>query len=589
MNGISHKLSFLQIKRFTIDRDSCFQLFVETTLIHILGSRIMSTDHIQGSSSTKIIEAMSKLRDVAISLGKYNLDYLLQLCSFLSIMSFLNFKNKTVSLQLWSFFNPNFIKNLSKAILLSNSNTSKQRYFEISEFISVFNRLKEIDSLIYNEDEPGTLNFMLAAIANTQVYYQEADFAREIGRSLLLYDQIPEKYGLKNEKWIDVFQLFHDRYDIPISEMYPLLLAIVMHNERRYEAINEELEKTPERMLPQALLDKFHSLMAQQNYCTVSITNEDIPEAIYYALSRYYDSISVSLRDVKSLVRCITPSIMVSDWHPFRVQPLVTVAEQQYIVPSIWELVQHVKKLPSIIITNLDEGLRKQLFTNLGFSYEKYVYDYMITKHPHDMIIAESNFNKSDLGPDITILDDETNTSVFIEVKSASIPLPSRNDPLLWDSKLSELVELVEKLYRKAVRVFSKEGHYRQFEHQIDQCQIENSILVVVCGDLGYFFDAILLEKFKSTYPEFPTNNILFLDIVGVENLIEFSSQNGMTLSQAFKRLIDIQNSVIKDTNTKDAFSQYDRKLTPWYQTFKSSMNSTLLANQSPSDTMEQL
>lgn len=150
------QIVFLQIKRFTIDRDSCFQLFVETTLIHILGSRIMSTDHIQGSSSTKIIEAMSKLRDVAISLGKYNLDYLLQLCSFLSIMSFLNFKNKTVSLQLWSFFNPNFIKNLSKAILLSNSNTTKQRYFEISEFISVFNRLKEIDSLIYNEDEPGT-------------------------------------------------------------------------------------------------------------------------------------------------------------------------------------------------------------------------------------------------------------------------------------------------------------------------------------------------------------------------------------------------------------------------------------------------
>lgn len=535
----------------------------------------MSTDHDQGISNTKIIEAMSKLRDVAISLGKYNLDYLLQLCSFLSIMSFLNFKNKTVSLQLWLFFNPNFIKNLSKAILLSNSNTSKKGYFHKSDFINVFNRLKDIDTLVYQEDAPGISNIMLASIANTQVYYQEADFAREIGRSLLLYDQIPEKYGLKNEKWIDVFQMFQDRYNIPISEMYPLLLAIVMHNERRYEAINEELEKTPERMLPQALLDKFHSLMAQQNYCTISITNEDLPEAIYYALSRYYDSISVKIRDVKSLVRCNTPSIMVSDWHPFRIQPLVTVAEHQYIVPSIWELIQHVKKLPSIISANLDEGLRKQLYTNLGLSNEKYVYDYMVTKHPLDLIIAESNLNKSDLGPDITVLDVETNTGVFIEVKSASIPLPSRNDPLLWDSKLSELVELVDKLHRKVVRVFSKEGHYRQFEHQIDQCQIEYSILVVVCGDLGYFFDAILIDKFKSTYPEFPTNNILFLDIVGVENLIEYSSQNGMTLSQAFKRLLEIQNGAIKDTNTKDAFSKYDRKLTPWYHTFTSSMNSS--------------
>jgi len=76
---------------------------------------------------------------------------------------------------------------------------------------------------------------------------------------------------------------------------------------------------------------------------------------------------------------------------------------------------------------------------------------------------------------------------------------------------------------------------------------------------------------------------------VGVENLIEFSSQNGMTLSQAFKRLIDIQNSVIKDTNTKDAFSNYDRKLTPWYQTFKSSMKSIPITNLSLSDTTEKL
>lgn len=549
----------------------------------------MSTDQVQGSSNTKIIEARSKLQDVAISLGKYNLDYLLQLCCFLSIMSFLSFKHKNMSLQLWLFFNPNFIKNLSKAILLSNSNTSKQGYFQIPEFINVFNRLKDIDTLVYNEDAPGTPNLMLASIANTQVYYQEADFAREIGRSLLLYDLIPSKYGLKNEKWIDVFQLFQDRYDIPISEMYPLILAIVILNERRYKAIYEELERAPEKMLPQALLDKFHSLMAQQNYCTINITNEDIPEAIYYALSRYYDSISVSVRDVKSLVRCITPSIMVSDWHPFRVHPLVSVLEHQYIVPSIWELVEHVKKLHTRIVEDLNDDQRKQLYTNLGLSYEKYVFDYMVTMHPHDTIIAESNFSKSDLGPDITILDVGKKTGVFIEVKSASIPLPSRNDPLQWDSKLLELVELVDRLHRKAVRVFSKEGHYIQYEHQIDHCQIENSILVVVCGDLGYFFDAILIDKFRSTYPEFPTNNILFLDIVGVENLIEYSSQNSMTLCQAFKRLIDIQNSVIKDTNTKDAFSQYDRKSTPWYQTFRSSMNSIPLANQSPSDTKEQL
>ncbi|HOH97564.1 MAG TPA: hypothetical protein PL188_04550 [Candidatus Cloacimonadota bacterium] len=517
----------------------------------LTGRRIMSSDSIRGNSNTKIIEARSKLQDVAISLGRYNLDYLLQLCSFLSIMSFLNFKNKTVSLKLWLFFNPNFIKNLSKAILLSNSNTSKQGCFHISEFINVFKRLKDIDTLVYHEDAPGISNLMLASIANTQVYYQEADFARDIGRSLLLYDQIPEKYGLKNERWIDVFQLFQDRYDISISKMYPLLLAIVMHNERRYEAINQELEKTPERMLPQTVLNKFHSLMAQQNYCTISITNEDIPEAIYFALSRYYDSISVPIRDVKSLVRCITSSIMVSDWHPFRVQPLVTVAENQYIVPSIWELVEHAKKLHTRIVENLNDDQRKQLYTNLGLSYEKYVFDYMVTTHPYDTIIAESNFSKSDLGPDVTILDVEKNMCVFIEVKTASIPLPSRNDPLQWDSKLSELVELVDKLHRKAIRVFSKEGHYRQYEHQIDHCQIENSILIVVCGDLGYFFDAILIDKIRSTYPEFPTNNILFLDIVGVENLIEYSSQNSMTLCQAFKRLIDIQNSVIKDTNIK--------------------------------------
>ena len=344
------------------------------------------------------------------------------------------------------------------------------------------------------------------------------------------------------------------------------------HNERRYESINEELEKTAERILPQALLNTFHSLISQQDYCTINMTNEYIPEDIYHAFCGYYDSISVAIRDVKSLVRCIPPSIIVSDWHPFRAQPLVNVAHQQYIVPSIWELIEHAKRLQFSIIEKLDKDQRKQLYTNLGLSYEKYVFDYMITKHPQETIISESNFNRSDLGPDITIVDEETNTGVFIEVKSASLPLPSRNNPMLWDGKLSELVELVDKLQRKAERVFKKEGDYGQYEKQLDQCLMENSIFVVVCGDLGYFFDRILVEKYKSNHPDSPTINILFLDIIGIENLIEYSSQNGMTLSQAFKRLIDIQNSAIKETNTKDAFSQYNRKTTPWYLAFKTNM-----------------
>ncbi len=534
----------------------------------------MSPDYSQINSNTKIIRARSNLRDVSISLGKYNLDYLLQLCSFLSIMSFLNFKNKTESLKLWWLFNPNFIKNFSKAILLSNSNSSKQGYFQISEFINVYNRLIDIDTLVYQEDRPEILNFMLASIANTQVYYQKADFAREIGHTLLIYDQIPEKYGLKNEKWIDVFQLFENHYNISISEMYPLILAIiVVHNETRYNAIYNELENTPERKLPLAMLETFHRLMAQQNYCTVSITNEDIPEDIYHALCRYFDSISIPIRNVKSLVHNVNTNIMVSDWNPFRIKPLVAVAPQHYIVPSIWELVEHVKRIQSSIVENLDEDQRKQLYTNLGFSYEKYVFDYMVTKHPHEIIIGELNFNKSDLGPDIIIFDVEANTGVFIEVKSASLPLPSRNDPMLWDGKLSELVALVDKLQRKAERVFHKEGDYGQYEQQIDQCLIENSILVIVCGNLGYFFDAILIDKYKSTHPGSSMNNILFLDIIGIENLIEYSNQNGMKLSQAFKRLIDIQSGNIKDTNIKDAFSQYNRKMTPWYLAFKNNMD----------------
>ncbi len=528
----------------------------------------MKIKDFQLKQNPKIIEANSKLRDVAVSLGKYNLDYLLQFCSFISILSFLNWIHKKESINLWRYFDPVFIKKLCKAILLSNSNSTKRGYFQINDFIDIYNRLKEIDTLVYSEDAPDTFNQMLASVANTQSYYQEADFSREIGRSILLFDTIPTKYELKRDRWVDVFAMFKNEYGILITEIYPLILALVMHCESRYKTIYDELEKTPERILPQAVLEKFHTLLEQGDLCTINIYNEDIPVVTFNAFSRFCESISVPLRDVRSLIRGITSSIMVSDWHPFRIQPLVNVAPNMFIIPSLWELIQYIRKLPSIFIANQESEIAKQIYTNMGLCYEKYVFDYMITKHSSTLIISESNFTKSELGPDISIIDPVSQTGIFIEVKSASIPLPSRNDPMLWENKLNELLELVEKLDKKVKRIYKGEGDYKQYRTDIEKCDTENSILVVVCGDLGFFFDAMLIDRVKKSVIINRSDRVLFLDIHGIEDLIEYSYQTKTSLVEAFSILIDIQNKSPHERNVKNAFSQYDRKLTPWYLKF---------------------
>ncbi|MGI6197837.1 MAG: hypothetical protein ACOYIS_01750 [Candidatus Cloacimonadaceae bacterium] len=536
----------------------------------------MSTDDTQGHSNTKIIDVYSKLKDVAKSLGKYDLKYLLQFSSFLSIMSFLNFKDKMGALKLWKFFNPVFGKKFSKAILLSESKTSKSGCFQISDLKNIYYRLAKIDPFISpSKDERGSFYDLMASGANTQIYYQEADFHRQIGRSLLLYDIIPEKYDLKNEKWIDIFGLFRDRYNLPMLNVYYHVLIDVVYSYSWFTGICKELEKLSENDLLQAALDTFHLLLKQGEHFTISIHGKTIPEPYFHSLSKYYDSISVPIKMVTKLGGGVTTKLMISDWHLFRVHPFVRVAENQYIVPSIWELVEHLKVFHMPIIDSLDKERRNQWFTNLGLSYEKYVYDYMVKKHPNDTIIPESTFGNGDLGPDITILDTDAKTGIFIEIKTVSIPLAARSDPSQWNRRLTELVELVEKLYKKAQRIFSGEGDYTHYRDIIDLCQIENSILVIICGNLGYFFEPKLLDMFNFKNTDFPTNNILFLDIIGAENLIEYSYQNDMTLFQAFNRLLDIQSGAIKGTNIKDAFSQYDRELAPWYQTCMESMSNS--------------
>jgi hypothetical protein len=163
-----------------------------------------------------------------------------------------------------------------------------------------------------------------------------------------------------------------------------------------------------------------------------------------------------------------------------------------------------------------------------------------------------------------------TRTGVFIEIKTMSITLPSRNDPLVWDQRLNDLIALVDRLNNKAARILNQEGEYCYGE--IAETILGNSILVVVCGDLGYFIDALLIGRLSTLREKLYTDKVLFLDMTGIENLIEYSAQNGMRLSEAFMRLINIQNREVSDTNIKDAFSIYDRKLTPWYKSFSGEM-----------------
>lgn len=72
----------------------------------------MNVTNTQGGSNPTITDAWSKLKDVATSLGKYKLDYLIKFSSFLSIMSYLSLKYQVGTLQLWKLFNPVFGKKI---------------------------------------------------------------------------------------------------------------------------------------------------------------------------------------------------------------------------------------------------------------------------------------------------------------------------------------------------------------------------------------------------------------------------------------------------------------------------------------------
>lgn len=505
------------------------------------------------------------LKNVASSLGKYNLEYLLVLNSYLSQLSYQSMSCKEY-FKIWYSFNPIFLKKFLKSILLSNSKNYKDKLLSYNSIASINKKLNDFEEFDNFKCTDISALLLLPSIANTQVYYQDNDFRRDIGRISMIYVDIPDKYDLINCKRMNIVNMFKEKYGCSYVELFMGLLMLLSNAKEISSPLLSFFDEQESNNIAFKIIDFFNTnyKILKNNY-VYSLSNlfsrKDFNPSFANSISNYIINNSIN---IKKFNFTDNPLMNTGEWTPVRITPFLFINEDNFIIPSFFELSCHIRKFMSFYIDTIDN--KNQIFTNIGLAYEKYIYEYLIIKQKKTIIVPEINFSKNDKGSDILIIDKEKKTIIFIEVKTISISLDIRNDPqLLWDNRFNDFINTIYKLQKKVKRVFKKEGEYKKYEKDIDKCDIKNSILTLICGDLGYFVDYFFEAKLNS-FSDINSDKFLLLDTVGIENLIEYSFQNGKNIVECFEKLLQVKIGKDTSTNIKDCFNDYDRKSSLLYQ-----------------------
>lgn len=517
------------------------------------------------------IGEFSKFRSISVRLGKYNLSYLLQLLSFFSSLAFSGLRRSDdKDFIFYVYLSPMFLGSLSKAVLYSNSKTSKTETFFLADFIEIYNRLKSIDHYIPENKTHFSINWLLASVANPQSCYQDCNIIRELGRSHLLYKAIPEKYGLKDNNWIDCYDLFEQTFGFDFDECFMYMIQLIASISLLFQSSFSEIRKhldPPEKIVSLGL-NEFNRLFSGNNH--IAVLNGTALQG-NPIVGRYLDfvkDVSMPIKSTGKIIHDKSPLKILSDWNPFRVFPFVEIENNRFIIPSVFELFEFARGLMMHFINSMEMGIKDRIKTNLGPCYEKYVFDYLKSKHPHLLLIPEKHFNNSDKGPDILAIDKKEHTMILIEVKARHLRQVSRQNPtqeLDRDGLITLLAETMVKLNRKRIRIRNGEGGYLQYVNEINKCQEDDTHQIVVCGDYGFFIDALVYIHYTKISGDMECQNKYFLDLRGSEDLFEHTAQKGMPLSQALSTLSAIMKGKRPDTNVKDVFSDYDNTQASWY------------------------
>ncbi|MCF7911540.1 MAG: hypothetical protein K9M99_03350 [Candidatus Cloacimonetes bacterium] len=519
---------------------------------------------------------LKKLQMIASSLNKYSLNYLLQLSSFLSFIS--SYEEEIGNFSQYRFFDYSFIEMFCKAILLSKSRNYKEKILDSKIFCKIHDKLREVNiHYIADCDEEVNINKLLSIVSNTQCHHQQKNFFIEFGRQLMVYKIIPEKYKLnKKEDWIDFISIFEEKIQVNF-ELYFLYNAyLFVFCLDRGKKLIQQLNKFK---VDAAKIVDFFNQVIYINSTNFSIDTskafEDIKRKTGFNGDYLTTFFSIDISEIKNLVRIKDYDRLISDWQPFRNKSLIKIENGNFIIPSLYDYKLRMLDVIPTYINSQEKPILKGIFTELGYCYEKYVLNYFAEKIPNIIIIPERNFNSSNLGPDIVIVDRSKNILIAIEIKSKHIKLNSRHNPSneekngLIDISLTEMRNLNEKIKK----IFRYEGDYKEYQSAISSCKIENSFSLVICADYGFFIDKEIWERYSENNDHI-NYNYIFMDIPRIENVIEYTAHHNKLISDSLQTYMDILVKNEPKTSVEEYFRNFDIKNSLIYQIFNNFMKS---------------
>jgi len=506
-------------------------------------------------------QAQHNFEEASKLLSTINLSDLLGVSSQLSCLDYYSGFEGGFSV-LFPFLNFERMGMLSKAILRSGSREYRQRPFDPRILPELWNLLSNSTyfDVYTDEDISGEMKLLkfMAKIGNAQFPYQQYNVRKDLARAYVLYHILPAEYDSELEKkhgknYINIPDAFESSTGLSIREYLVTSFTLFAFYLMQYgnclkvpgelmDKLNQELPEHSNRLeiLIRLLMGFIHykgPVRFQSFFNKATLDIEGVGILNSRTIGNYLHLVSKSIKELQDLQYDVpyskgSISIRIS---PLERYPVVSLDNNRYIIPNMRYFDSSIL---NIIHFHLQEAYPQNQFNDtFGSVFEEYPKLVFRERLPDLTLIPEQAYTKKTqfLGPDITVIDDDDNYLIAVEVKSKKISLDTRLAPMSksFEKDLDRIYTALKKLPDKVTDLKAGLPEYSRWQNHIDAIPKENIICVIVLYGSLVFLPEIV-NQFRLVEPDHFLNKfpykycVIGIDIL--EHAIELAHHGKGTL-----------------------------------------------------------
>jgi hypothetical protein len=406
---------------------------------------------------------------------------------------------------------------------------------------------------------------------NQQNRYQNYHVLQREIRSLLLYNDIPERYKdrLSNDlgnKFVTIPDEFKAKTGITIVDYIVLGLFLIFQyftffkkiypqdfSKKNHDDFNKRFGDMREAnnsgvndfLLGQkidALYLFFQKVKPELNKLIFN-TNFITEQSCKHKFDSFYKSLSCNYPQIRKMIeddKVFQEGIILDRLSPFERYPLIEMDFGNYIIPNF--------RYMALSVTDSIHYIMQEIFPQnefnqtMGRIQEIYIQELLSSSFEPCLIIPEIEYKKGKelvKSPDFILL---SNRLYIIETKCKRPSATLRGDPGsdTFSDQMENVIDAISKSKSKIVDIFNKTDVFSKWDLEIDKTKKEIPTVIIIIGE-GFEIPMEILcfhVKFNNfadlqNYPY----NFLFINLSILEICVEISSKQHVSITSIFDKI----------------------------------------------------